>query len=106
MRISDWSSDVCLSDLQWARFGLLQAFDDMGMGISHIRSMDSRFESTASRRRVMALPPGFRVVSTSGNEPFAAIADHERRFYGVQFPSEVVHTPSGAALLRNFTLRA
>ncbi len=53
--------------------------------------------------RVMALPPGFRVVGTSGNAPFAAIADDARRFYGVQFHPEVVHTPSGAALLRNFT---
>jgi len=53
--------------------------------------------------RVMALPPGFRVVGTSGNAPFAAIADDERKFYGVQFHPEVVHTPSGAALLRNFT---
>jgi GMP synthase (glutamine-hydrolysing) len=53
--------------------------------------------------RVMALPPGFRVVGTSGNAPFAAIADDGRRFYGVQFHPEVVHTPSGAKLLRNFT---
>ncbi|MEQ8396793.1 glutamine-hydrolyzing GMP synthase [Thalassobaculum sp.] len=53
--------------------------------------------------RVMALPPGFRVVGTSGNAPFAAIADDARRFYGVQFHPEVVHTPSGAKLLRNFT---
>jgi len=53
--------------------------------------------------RVMALPPGFRVVGTSGNAPFAAIADDDRRFYGVQFHPEVMHTPRGAALLRNFT---
>ncbi len=53
--------------------------------------------------RVMALPPGFRVVGTSGNAPFAAIADDGRRFYGVQFHPAGVHTPSGAQLLRNFT---
>jgi GMP synthase (glutamine-hydrolysing) len=55
--------------------------------------------------RVVALPPGFRTVAHSGNAPFAAIADDERRFYGVQFHPEVVHTPHGAALLKNFTHR-
>ncbi|MEW5729362.1 MAG: glutamine-hydrolyzing GMP synthase [Pseudomonadota bacterium] len=55
--------------------------------------------------RVTALPPGFRVVGTSEGAPFAAIANDEKRFYGVQFHPEVVHTPHGAALLRNFTHR-
>jgi len=53
--------------------------------------------------RVTSLPPGFRVVATSEGAPFAAIADDARRFYGVQFHLEVVHTPHGAQLLRNFT---
>ena len=53
--------------------------------------------------RVTRLPPGFRVVGVSDGAPFAAIADDVRRFYGVQFHPEVVHTPHGAALLRNFT---
>ena len=53
--------------------------------------------------RVVSLPDGFRVVATSEGAPFAAIADEDRRFYGVQFHPEVVHTPSGAQLLKNFT---
>jgi GMP synthase (glutamine-hydrolysing) len=53
--------------------------------------------------RVTRLPPGFRVVAVSEGAPFAAIADDARRFYGVQFHPEVMHTPHGAALLRNFT---
>ena len=53
--------------------------------------------------RVTALPPGFHVLGTSDNAPFAVIADEKRRFYGVMFHPEVVHTPRGAALLRNFT---
>ena len=45
---------------------------------------------------------GFAPIATSRNAPFAAIADERRRLYGVQFHPEVVHTPSGAAMLRNF----
>ncbi|MBC7953552.1 MAG: glutamine-hydrolyzing GMP synthase [Rhodospirillaceae bacterium] len=53
--------------------------------------------------RVTKLPDGFRVVGTSEGAPFAAIANDERRFYAVQFHPEVVHTPHGAQLLKNFT---
>jgi GMP synthase (glutamine-hydrolysing) len=53
--------------------------------------------------RVISLPEGFRVVATSTGAPFAAIADDARKFYGVQFHPEVMHTPRGAALLRRFT---
>ncbi len=55
--------------------------------------------------RVTAIPPGFKVVGTSTGAPFAAIADEERKFYAVQFHPEVVHTPDGAKLLRNFVHR-
>jgi GMP synthase (glutamine-hydrolysing) len=52
--------------------------------------------------RVTQLPAGFRVVGTSANAPIAMIADEQRRFYATQFHLEVMHTPHGAALLRNF----
>ncbi len=53
---------------------------------------------------VASLPPGFRVIAVSEGAPFAAIADEERRLYGVQFHPEVAHTPRGAELLRNFVI--
>ncbi|HUN50752.1 MAG TPA: glutamine-hydrolyzing GMP synthase [Candidatus Sulfotelmatobacter sp.] len=53
--------------------------------------------------RITAPPPGFRVVGVSEGAPFAAIADDRRRFYGLMFHPEVLHTLEGAALLRNFT---
>ena len=52
---------------------------------------------------VTQLPPGFRSVASSPGAPFAAIADDARRYYGVQFHPEVVHTPHGRQLLHNFT---
>jgi GMP synthase (glutamine-hydrolysing) len=55
--------------------------------------------------RVTRLPVGFKVIATSENAPYAAVADEERRFYAVQFHPEVVHTPDGAKLLSNFVHR-
>jgi GMP synthase (glutamine-hydrolysing) len=53
--------------------------------------------------RVTAIPEGFQVIATSEGAPFAAIADETRRIYGVQFHPEVMHTPRGAMILKNFT---
>ena len=53
--------------------------------------------------RVIGLPDGFTTIGVSENAPFAAIADETRKFYGVQFHPEVVHTHEGARLLSNFT---
>jgi GMP synthase (glutamine-hydrolysing) len=55
--------------------------------------------------RVDALPDGFRIIGTSENAPYAAIANDDKKFYAVQFHPEVVHTPHGAQLLENFTKR-
>jgi GMP synthase (glutamine-hydrolysing) len=52
--------------------------------------------------RVTQPPKGFAATGTSANAPIAMIADEARRFYATQFHLEVVHTPHGAALLRNF----
>jgi GMP synthase (glutamine-hydrolysing) len=52
--------------------------------------------------KVDALAPGFRIVAQSAGAPFAATADDERKFYGVQFHPEVVHTPDGGKLIANF----
>ena len=51
------------------------------------------------------MPPGFGVQGASPNAPYAVLADPERQFYGLMFHPEVVHTPQGAMILRNFTHR-
>ncbi|MBF2009715.1 MAG: glutamine-hydrolyzing GMP synthase [Chlorogloeopsis fritschii C42_A2020_084] len=51
---------------------------------------------------VTSMPPGFELLAHTENTPCAAIADHERKLYGVQFHPEVVHSVGGLALIRNF----
>src|SRR5476649_22652 len=52
--------------------------------------------------RITKMPPGFAVAGTSANAPFAVIQDEKRKYYGLMFHPEVVHTPDGAKLIRNF----
>jgi GMP synthase (glutamine-hydrolysing) len=52
--------------------------------------------------RITRMPPGFVVAGVSGNAPFAVIQDEKRKYYGLMFHPEVVHTPDGARLIRNF----
>jgi GMP synthase (glutamine-hydrolysing) len=54
------------------------------------------------RDSVVAPPAGARVVAGSPSTPIAAFEDPVRRLYGVQFHPEVVHTPHGTDLLKNF----
>src|SRR6266571_221506 len=52
--------------------------------------------------RITRMPPGFVVAGVSPNAPFAIIQDEKRKYYGLMFHPEVVHTPDGAKLIRNF----
>jgi GMP synthase (glutamine-hydrolysing) len=49
-------------------------------------------------------PEGFHPTAQTGSTPFAGLADPDRRLYGIQFHPEVVHTPAGRDVLRNFVL--
>ena len=76
--------DCALFDGIWERGAVDQVWMSHGDTISHI-------------------PHGFEAVALNESAPFAIIADESRKFYGVQFHPEVVHTPRGRDLLRNFT---
>src|SRR3546814_6312954 len=151
MRISDWSSDVCSSDLpasvtadasprapeavfeaglpvlgicygqqtMCAQLGgEVEGHDHREFGRAFVtvaedcKLFDGVWAPGSKQQvwmshgdRVTRLPDGFRAVGTSDGAPFAVIADDTRKYYGVQFHPEVVHTPHGADLLRNFTHR-
>jgi GMP synthase (glutamine-hydrolysing) len=51
---------------------------------------------------VIDLPQGFEILAHTANTPCAAIADHHKKLYGVQFHPEVVHSTGGMAMIRNF----
>jgi GMP synthase (glutamine-hydrolysing) len=54
---------------------------------------------------VTGVPAGFAVTASSGNAPIAAMESRERGLYAVQFHPEVVHTPAGQDILKNFLYR-
>jgi GMP synthase (glutamine-hydrolysing) len=55
--------------------------------------------------KVTELPPGFRLMASTGSCPIAGMADESRRFYAVQFHPEVTHTQQGKAILERFVLK-
>ncbi len=54
------------------------------------------------RDLVTAVPKGFELLAKTGSCPVAAMGDHERKIYGLQFHPEVVHTERGNEILRSF----
>jgi GMP synthase (glutamine-hydrolysing) len=53
---------------------------------------------------IMSLPPGFHPTARTDSSPFAGLVDASRNLYGIQFHPEVVHTPGGRDVLRNFVV--
>src|SRR5258706_13740818 len=85
---------------------------EYGPALLSVRQADSLFEGfdgelpvwMSHGDHVSQLPPGFHSLASSGNSPVAAFADGHG-VYGIQFHPEVVHTPRGREVLRNFLYR-
>jgi GMP synthase (glutamine-hydrolysing) len=52
--------------------------------------------------KVAAPPQGFHTIARTPNSPYCAVADTEKRIYGIQFHPEVAHTPRGRELYQAF----
>ena len=52
--------------------------------------------------KLTMLPSGFRIVAKTSNSPYAAIEHPHKKFFGLQFHPEVIHTPKGREILSNF----
>ncbi|MBW2303210.1 MAG: glutamine-hydrolyzing GMP synthase [Deltaproteobacteria bacterium] len=55
--------------------------------------------------RIDRLPEGFTVLADTSNSPVAAMVHSGKRLFGVQFHPEVIHTPKGMRILKNFLFR-
>jgi GMP synthase (glutamine-hydrolysing) len=53
---------------------------------------------------ILRPPEGFRATAQTDSTPYAGLADPGRNLYGIQFHPEVVHTPVGREVLRNFVV--
>jgi GMP synthase (glutamine-hydrolysing) len=85
---------------------------EYGPATVEIEERGALFDGLGTRERawmshgdtVKRLPPGFHGIASTERLPVAAMSDGARRF-GVQFHPEVMHTPRGAEVLRNFLYR-
>jgi len=77
--------------------------DRNGKLFQHIGKKGSKLEVWMSHGdQIKTLPSGFHAIAHSRNTPFAAIEDASKKIYGLQFHPEVVHTPKGLDIIKNF----
>ncbi|MEW6053258.1 MAG: glutamine-hydrolyzing GMP synthase [Nitrospirota bacterium] len=55
--------------------------------------------------RIQRVPSRFTPIAHTGNSPVASMADKGRKFYSLQFHPEVIHTPMGVRIMKNFLFR-
>ncbi|HXV02141.1 MAG TPA: glutamine-hydrolyzing GMP synthase [Gaiellaceae bacterium] len=83
-----------------SEFGRTELHADGGALLEHTPAEQDVWMS--HRDSVTAPPEGARVTASSPSTPIAAFEAPERGLYGVQFHPEVVHTPHGNEVLKNF----
>jgi GMP synthase (glutamine-hydrolysing) len=80
-------------------------FQDLFSGLDRGLKIKSRIVWMSHGDRIERLPKGFVSTARSQNAPIAAMRNSERTVFGVQFHPEVVHTPAGHHILKNFLFK-
>jgi len=83
-------------------FAALRVLDKSGL-LDQVKDKQQVWMSHGDR--LECVPPGFRLTGSTANTRAAVIEDRDRRFYGVQFHPEVIHTKEGLKVLANFLFR-
>jgi len=83
-------------------FAALRVLDRAGL-LDKIKDREQVWMSHGDR--LECVPPGFRLTGSTANTRAAVIEDPKRKFYGVQFHPEVIHTKEGLKVLANFLFR-
>ena len=83
-------------------FAALRILDRKGL-LAGVKDREQVWMSHGDR--LEKVPPGFILCGSTANTRAAAIEDRGRRFFGVQFHPEVIHTKEGKKVLANFLFR-
>jgi len=83
-------------------FAALRVLDRTGL-LADVKDKQQVWMSHGDR--LECVPPGFRLTGSTANTRAAVIEDKDRRFYGVQFHPEVIHTKEGLKVLGNFLFK-
>lgn len=71
-----------------------------------LEGVEERFAAWMSHGdQIVKVPSGFKTIAISENSSISAMADEKKKLFGLQFHPEVVHTPPGQQILRNFLYR-
>jgi GMP synthase (glutamine-hydrolysing) len=84
-------------------FAALRVLDPSGL-LSKVKDRQQVWMSHGDR--LECVPPGFRLTGSTANTRAAVIEDRSRKFFGVQFHPEVIHTKEGIKVLANFLFRS
>src|SRR5512136_1143395 len=83
-------------------FAALRVLDPSGL-LAKVKDKEQVWMSHGDR--LECVPPGFRLTGSTANTPPAVIEDKARKFFGVQFHPEVIHTKEGLKVLANFLFK-